>query len=141
MNPSTAYHPQTDGQMERINQEVEQYLRLFVNHRQDDWVEWLPLTEFSYNDKIQMLTGYSPFYLNYGQHPRKSTEPQREIETEAADMFGRGMARIREGALAALKKAASDMKKYYDKGRQDVPQYQVGGNLSGGRRHGPSDPP
>src|SRR3979490_302888 len=126
MNPSTAYHPQTDGQTERINQEVEQYLRLFVNHRQDDWVEWLPLAEFSYNDKIQMSTGYSPFYLNYGQHPSKSPEPRREIETEAGDMVERRMKKIREEAAAALKKAASDMKKYYDKGRQDVPQYQVG---------------
>jgi hypothetical protein len=89
-------------------------------------VEWLPLAEFSYNDKIQVSTGYSPFYLNYGQHPRKSTEPQRETETEAADVFGKRMKKIREEATAALKKAASDMKKYYDKGRQDAPQYQVG---------------
>src|SRR3979490_2909429 len=73
-----------------------------------------------------MSTGYSPFYLNDGQHPRKSTEPRWEIETEAADMFERRMNKIREEAAAALKKAASDMKKYYDKGRQDVPQYQVG---------------
>ena len=76
MNPSTAYHPQTDGQTEYINQEVKQYLRLFVNYRQDNWAEWLPLTEFSYNDKIQSSTGYSPFYLNYGQHPWKSTDPR-----------------------------------------------------------------
>ena len=48
-----AYHPQTDGQTEQINQEVEQYLWLFVNYQQDDWTEWLPLVEFSYNDKIQ----------------------------------------------------------------------------------------
>ena len=75
MNPSMAYHPQMDGRTEHINQEVEQYLWLFVNHGQDDWAEWLPLAEFSYNDKIQMSTGYSPFYLNYVQHPRKSTEP------------------------------------------------------------------
>ena len=43
---SIAYHPQTDGQTERANQEIEQYLRVFVNHRQDDWAEWLPLAEF-----------------------------------------------------------------------------------------------
>jgi len=41
-NPSTSYHPQTDGQTERINQEVEQYLRVFVNYRQDDWADWYP---------------------------------------------------------------------------------------------------
>ena len=58
MNPSTAYHPQTNGQTEHINQEVEQYLQLFVNYCQNDWVEWLPLAKFSYNDNIQSSTGY-----------------------------------------------------------------------------------
>ena len=76
MNPSTAYHPQTDSQTEHINQEVEQYLQLFVNYHQDDWVEWLPLAKFSYNDKVHSSTGYSPFFLNYGQHPRKSMDPR-----------------------------------------------------------------
>ena len=47
---STAYHPQTDGQTERVNQEVEQFLRLFVNQRQDDWYDWLLIAEFAYND-------------------------------------------------------------------------------------------
>src|SRR6202048_2221341 len=70
-NLSTAYHPQTDGQTERVNQEIEQYLRIFVNHHQDDWAEWVPLAEFSYNDKQNSSTGCSPFFLEYGQHPWK----------------------------------------------------------------------
>ena len=65
-NLSTAYHPQTDSQTERINQEIEQYLRLFVNYHQTDRSEWLSLAEFSYNDKLHTSTGYSPFFLNYG---------------------------------------------------------------------------
>jgi len=47
---STAYHPQTDSQTECVNQEVEQFLRLFVNQRQDDWYDWLSIAEFAYND-------------------------------------------------------------------------------------------
>ena len=47
---SMAYHPQTDGQTERVNQEVEQFLCLFVNQRQDDWYDWLSIAEFAYND-------------------------------------------------------------------------------------------
>ena len=47
---STAYHPQTDGQTECVNQEVEQFLRLFVNQRQDDWYDWISIAEFAYND-------------------------------------------------------------------------------------------
>jgi DNA polymerase elongation subunit (family B) len=48
-NPSMAY-PQTDGQMEQMNQELEQYLRIYVNYQQDDWSEWLSLAKFAYND-------------------------------------------------------------------------------------------
>ena len=47
---STAYHPQTDGQTEHVNQEVEQFLHLFVNQRQDDWYDWISIAEFAYND-------------------------------------------------------------------------------------------
>ena len=48
---STAYHLQTDGQIERVNQELEQYLCMFINHRQEQWPEWLGMAEFAYNNK------------------------------------------------------------------------------------------
>ena len=67
-NLSTAYHPQTDGQTERFNALVEQYLQLYTNHPQNDWVEWLALVEFAHNQKTS-ATGFSPFMLNYGQQP------------------------------------------------------------------------
>jgi len=44
---STAYHPQTDGQTERVNQEIEQYLMMFVSHRQNDWPEWITCAKFA----------------------------------------------------------------------------------------------
>ena len=47
---SMAYHPQTDGQTKHVNQEVEQFLHLFVNQRQDDWHDWILIAEFTYND-------------------------------------------------------------------------------------------
>ncbi len=68
-NASTAYHPQTDGQTERVNQEVEKYLRIFVNHLQDDWVEWLSLATFTHNNRTHSSTGKSPFKVNYGFNP------------------------------------------------------------------------
>ena len=58
---STAYHPQTDGQTERFNQELEQYLRAFCNFRQDDWVDWLPIAQFVHNSQVHSATGKSPF--------------------------------------------------------------------------------
>ena len=48
---STAYHPQSDGQTERINQGIGTFLRHYVNYKQDDWTEWLAMVEFAYNDK------------------------------------------------------------------------------------------
>ncbi len=65
-NTSTTWHPQTDGQTEQVNQEVEKYLRIFVNHLQDDWVEWLSLAAFAHNNYTHSATGKSPFEINYG---------------------------------------------------------------------------
>jgi len=66
---SIAYHPQTDGQMERINQEIGTFLRHYMNYQQDDWTDWLATVEFSYNDKKHVTTGKTPFELNFGRHP------------------------------------------------------------------------
>jgi hypothetical protein len=72
---TTAYHPQGDGQTECVNQELEQYLRLFVNERQDDWDELLPLAEFQYNNHVHSATQQTPFMLDSGRHPRMVFEP------------------------------------------------------------------
>ena len=126
-NPSTAYHPQTDGQTERINQEIEQYLRLFINYHQSDWADWLALAEFSYNDKRQASTGFSPFYVNSGRHPYKGTEPNFEESTvPGAAEFVKKMEDIHKETKAALELTAETMKKYYDKKRQPSHQYKVG---------------
>ncbi|THH07829.1 hypothetical protein EW145_g3112 [Phellinidium pouzarii] len=73
-NPSMAYHPQTDGQTECVNQELEQYLRLYVNHRQTDWADWLSLAEFAYNNHEHSATKMSLFYANTGVHPMGLTD-------------------------------------------------------------------
>ena len=67
---STAYHPETDGQTERTNQELEQYLRMYVNHRQNNWAEWLAMAEFAFNNKVHTATKMSLFQVNYGREPR-----------------------------------------------------------------------
>lgn len=66
---STAYHPETDGQTERTNAVLEQYLRAYVSYLQDDWSEWLPLAEFAANSAHSESTHVSPFFANYGFHP------------------------------------------------------------------------
>ncbi|KAG5715266.1 hypothetical protein E4T56_gene2989 [Termitomyces sp. T112] len=67
---STAYHPETNRQTERINQTLEQYLRLYINYLQNDWRAELPLTEFTYNNTPHSTTRVSPFYANKGYNPR-----------------------------------------------------------------------
>jgi len=63
---SIAFHPQTDRQTERVNQELEQYLRMFIDHRQEQWPEWLGMAEFAYNNKAHLSTKTSLFKANYG---------------------------------------------------------------------------
>ncbi len=61
---STAFHPQTDGQTERVNQVLEQYLRSYCSYQQDDWAELLPLAEHAYNSAVSESTKMSPFEAN-----------------------------------------------------------------------------
>src|SRR5467141_680408 len=69
-NLSTAYHPETDGQTERVNQILEQYLQIYINYQQDDWVDFLPLAEFAYNTTSHSATMVTPFFANKGFHPK-----------------------------------------------------------------------
>jgi len=66
----TAFHPQTNGQTERMNQELEQYLQFFIGNRQKDWLEWLAMAEFAVNNKVHTVTKVSPFMANYGREMR-----------------------------------------------------------------------
>jgi hypothetical protein len=68
-NISTAYHPQTDGQSEQANAQLEQYLRIYGNVEQDDWVTLLPMAQYVHNSWINMSMGYTPFDLLIGHTP------------------------------------------------------------------------
>ena len=84
---STAFHSQTDGQTERINQEVEQYLRLFINHRQNDWSDWIPSAEFSLNNATFSVIKNSPFFSSFEYNPRMGTEPFKNFKNPLAKDF------------------------------------------------------
>ena len=71
---STAYHPQTDGQTERMNGRIEQHLRAYINFTQNDWLRYLPSAEFALNNHDTHVTGVSPFFATYGLHPRSGSE-------------------------------------------------------------------
>jgi len=124
---STAYHPQTDGQTERVNQELEQYLRIFVGERQDDWYPLLQLAEFSYNNHVQSSTQQTPFLLDTGRQPRMGFEPrQPPSRLEAVNEFTDRMKDTLEEAKSALAKAKDDMARYYNRRRAPAPTFAPG---------------
>ena len=80
----TAYHPQTDGQTERANQTLETYLRYYVNKKQNNWVQLLPMAQLAYNDKLSQTTGLTPFFINYGKNPNSFLQPREGPNAEKA---------------------------------------------------------
>jgi transposase InsO family protein len=111
----TAYHPQTNGQSERVNQELEGYLHIFTSRRQDDWDELLPLGEFSHNNHVHSLTQQTPFMVDTGRHPRMGFEPQQpHSKMESVNEFVDHMARGIEEAKSALTKAKDEYAMYYN---------------------------
>jgi hypothetical protein len=65
-----AYHPETNGQTERVNQTLEQYICAFCNFEQDNGSKILPMAEYANNNLVTLATAIFPFYANYGNHPR-----------------------------------------------------------------------
>ena len=101
----TVFHPQTDGQMEQMNQELKQYLQFFVKHRQKDWLKWLVLAEFVVNNKVHMATKILPFMANYGREMRIGGDIRKRGKVEKVTEFVERMRKVQEETGAALKKA------------------------------------
>jgi len=112
--------------MERVNQELEQYLRMFIDHRQEQWPDWLEMAEFTYNNKAHSSTKVLPFKANYGQDPRMGFEMRRKGKYEGVEKFVTKIKEIQEEAKAALEKAQEKMNKYADRKRGEVDEYRVG---------------
>ncbi|KAJ9519051.1 hypothetical protein QJQ45_003519 [Haematococcus lacustris] len=126
---SSAYHPQTDGQSERANRTVEDMLRPYLNHYKTDWDEHLAAVEFAYNSSTHVGTGFSPFYLNYGHHPRTPEAllqpPSTLVPSSAADAFVTTMRSNIDTAKAALQRAIDKQKQQADKHRRHL-EFNVG---------------
>jgi len=81
---TSGYHPEGDGQTERSNQTLEQYLQIYCNYQQDNWVDLLPLAEFAYNNAPSATTGVLPFFANKGYHPNISVYPEHDMTSARA---------------------------------------------------------
>ncbi|GJJ74408.1 hypothetical protein EMPS_06766 [Entomortierella parvispora] len=124
---STAYHPQTDGQTEVMNKTLKTMLRAFIDNKQSNWDQLLPSLEFAYNNAVNASTGYSPFFLNSGQHPRLPTallgKPNSSVPT--VDTFLTEQATTLALAQDALQRAQDHQEQQADKRRRDH-KYKVG---------------
>lgn len=110
---TTAYHPQSNGRVERKNQEVEKYLRLFVSRRQDDWVKYLPTAEFTLNSRINSAVGRSPFEVMYGYQPDFTLPVRTTSKFPSVVERLEGLKEVRRDAEAALRLAKGKMKEQF----------------------------
>ena len=125
----TAFHPQMDGQTERMNQELEQYLRFFVEYQQKDWPEWLVSAEFAVNNKPHTATKMSPFMANYGKELRMGGDIRKKGKVESAMEFVEKMKKIQEEARAVLQKTQEEMKRYADRSRKETEKWKKGDRI------------
>ena len=119
------HHHNTSSKVERVNGVIEDVLRAFVNDRRDNWPDLIPLVEFAINDAASPLgTGYTPFYADRGQHPRRPIAPPDEVDAPAAVGGGDAIARLMDhvtGEVRALLQERQDERKArLDPGRRDV---------------------
>jgi hypothetical protein len=126
MKPSTAYHPQTDGLTERTNQTLETYLRTFCSYQQDDWVDYLALAEFSFNNSLNSSTRQTPFFANLGYHPTFDINiTERTTNPSATDLISR-LDIIQSELRAELSHSNDFMAKYYDQHHLPQPPFKIG---------------
>jgi hypothetical protein len=135
-NLSTAFHPQTDGQTERTNATLEQYLRCFVNHQQDDWSELLALAEFSYNNTVHSSTNQTPFFALNGYHPRFSVHiPRVASRNPKASERLKVLKQVQEDLMFHIKSAQANQERYYNQHAEPQPTLAPGDPVWLLRRH------
>ena len=122
---SIVFYSQIDRQMERINQELEQYLRIFIDYRQEQWPDWLGMAEFAYNNKAYLSTKTLLFKVNYEQDPRMEFEVRRKGKYKGAEKFVIKIREVQEKAKVALGKVQKEIKKYVDRKKREVNEYKV----------------
>ena len=127
LNMSTSFHPETNGQTERMNRIVEQLLRHYVNEEQTDWDELLPMVEFAINSAKHDSTGFTPFYLNHGRElptPASMTVGQNDaISSEPEQLAAITAKRVHEAleiAKTALTAAKERQAEYANQRRTEL---------------------
>ncbi|MBW0474762.1 hypothetical protein O181_014477 [Austropuccinia psidii MF-1] len=121
---STAFHPETDGQTERVNQILEQYLWMYVSYHQDDWHTWLPLAEFAYNNAEHSSTKKSQFFTIYGRNP--SFDSIHISQDTPSGKVSAKLQSVQQLFKEELESAIKHFKKFADRNRAIPPYFQPG---------------
>ena len=123
----TAYHPRTDRQTEQTNQTLEQYLRHYINFKQNNWIDLLLLAQFAYNNHQHSTTRTLPFYANYGKHP--NSDPNNNITTstsKAATIKINKIVKLHEELSRRVDQGGKDTAKQVNKKRLKGPTFERG---------------
>ena len=125
---SSSYHPETDGQTERMNRTLEDMLRHYTSYRQDNWDELLPVVEFAYNDAINSSTRKSPFFADVGRNPTSFNFPNPQTNVAAVEELTNRLNELRTDIREALEKAQKRQAEYANQRRREV-EFEVGDNV------------
>ncbi|KAF8830708.1 hypothetical protein HHX47_DHR2000968 [Lentinula edodes] len=125
---STAYHPQTDGQTERVNQAVEAYLRIYCSYDQDDWDLLLPMAEFVYNNTPNTTTGVSPFFANKGYHPKLSITLEL-VQGAEVNEYASNLKELHAYLQERIQVANEVYAQYANQKRQEAPDWKEGDHV------------
>ncbi len=127
---STAFHPQTDGQTERTNQTMEAYLRCYVNYKQNNWVDLLPLAQFAFNSAESEGTGVTPFFANYGFTPKAYKTPLPDsADAQEAKVKAEELLNLHQELATDIKFIAQRAAIYYNQKHSVGPELKEGGRV------------
>jgi len=123
---TSGYHPEGDGQTERVNQTLEQYLCAYCNYQQDNWSELLLLAEFAYNNAPSETTGVSPFFTNKGYHPNLAIHPERDLASNCAREYAVDLGELHDYLKTEMAEAQQRYRAAADTRRMPPPDFTLG---------------
>jgi len=126
---TSGYHPEADGQTERVNQTLEQYIRIYCTYQQDNWARLLPIAEFAYNNAPNASTGITPFFANKGYHPNITVHPEYHLASDRARDFVVDLDELHQILRDEIVLAQNRYKAQADRTRIPAPEFVIGSEV------------
>ncbi|KMS64547.1 hypothetical protein BVRB_019170, partial [Beta vulgaris subsp. vulgaris] len=123
---TSGYHCQTNGQTERLNQVLEQYLRCYTSYRQSDWSQLLPLADSPTSNSQHGATGVSPFFALRGYHPKFDPAIPSTAQVPRAESYAKSLTELHSWLRDQISVAQQRYQDYADRHRAPAPTYSVG---------------